>query len=248
MALMAELHLADTPDEAFAAMASFIEQSAREGSTHRGRFTIALSGGSTPRGLYQLLASPAYSGRMDWDRWHIFWSDERCVPPDHRDSNYRMAKESLLDHVSVPASHIHRMEGEKDPQSAAEEYESLVRKMFQSSEPSFDLVLLGIGEDGHTASLFPGTAALTTRDRLVVDNWVPILQAHRITFTLPLINAARVVAFLDTSESKAEVLQRVLEPDDGDSLLPAAMVKPATGAVHWFHTKNAAGKLKPIEA
>ena len=248
MALMAELHLADTPDHAFATMASFVELLAGECSTHRGRFTIALSGGSTPRGLYQLLASPAYSGRMDWGRWHIFWSDERCFPPDHPDSNYRMAKEALLDYVSVPASHIHRMPGEKHPQSAAEEYESLVREMFQSSVPSFDLVLLGIGEDGHTASLFPGTAALTTRDRLVVDNWVPMLHAHRITFTLPLINAARVVTFLDTSKSKAEVLQRVLEPAEGDSLLPAAMVQPAAGAVHWFLTNNAAGKLKRIEA
>ena len=203
---MADLHLSSTTEEAFKSLATFIGDLAGKCAAQRGQFTIALSGGSTPRGLYRLLASSAYAPRLDWDRWHIFWSDERCVPPDHQDSNYRLAKEALLDHISVPDNHIHRMKGEAVPQKTAEEYETQIRGVLQSSVPSFDLVLLGIGEDGHTASLFPGTVALTTKDRLVVDNWVPVLQTHRITFTLSLINAARVVAFLDTNESKADIL------------------------------------------
>ena len=242
-----DLHLSSTTEDAFKTLATFIGDLAGECSAQRGQFTIALSGGSTPRGLYQLLASPAFAGRLDWDRWHIFWSDERCVPPDHQDSNYRMAKEVFLDQISVSDEHIHRMQGEVVPQKAAEEYEILVQEIFQSSAPSFDLVLLGIGEDGHTASLFPGTMALTVKDKLVVDNWVPVLQSHRITFTLPLINSARIVAFLDTNESKADILQRVLEPDEEDGLLPAALVQPSPGAVHWFLTRNAARLLKRFE-
>lgn len=194
-------------------MARFVADLAKERSAARGQFTIALSGGSTPRPLYQALASPPYASEMEWERWHVFWSDERCVPANHEDSNYRMARTALLDHVGIPDSQVHRMRGEGIPRAAAKEYESAVKDVLQSVAPSFDLILLGLGDDGHTASLFPGTEALREQDRLVVDNWVPDLQVHRITFTLPLINAARVVAFLDADETKAEVLRQVLEPD-----------------------------------
>ena len=240
---MAELHVVHTTEEAAQANATFVAALAEECLRTQDRFTIALSGGSTPRRLYQVLASPPYDEEMAWDRWHIFWGDERCVPPDHEDSNFRMAKEALLDHISIPLAQVYRMRGEIEPEEAAEEYETAVLDGFQTPAPSFDLILLGVGDDGHTASLFPGTLALQEKHKLVVSNWSPSLQVHRITFTLPLINAARVVAFLDTDESKAEVLRRVLEPAPREGVLPAAMIRPTDGTVHWFLTKEAAGLL-----
>ncbi len=180
---------------------------------------------------------------MAWDRWQVFWSDERCVPPDRQDSNYRMAREELLDHVGIPDTNVHRMRGEDDPHEAAQAYEAVVSEVFQSAAPSFDLILLGIGDDGHTASFFPGTGALGEQNRLVADNWVPDLQVHRITFTLPLINAAKVVAFLDTDETKAGVLRQVLEPTPGEDMPPAGLLRPLKGVVHWFLTKAAAERL-----
>ena len=240
---MAELHVLPTTEAAAQAKAQFVAALAEECSASRGRFTIALSGGSTPRRLYEVLASPPYSKEMAWDRWQVFWSDERCVPPDHQESNYRMAREELLDHVAIPDTNVHRMRGEDDPAAAAQAYEAVVGQVFQSPAPSFDLILLGIGDDGHTASLFPGTLALGEQDRLVADNWVPDLQVHRITFTLPLINAAKVVAFLDTDETKAGVLRQVLEPAPGEDMPPAGLVRPSPGVVHWFLTTAAAGQL-----
>jgi 6-phosphogluconolactonase len=223
---MAELHISSTAEEASQTAARFVAGLAQQNFAARGRFTIALSGGSTPSRLYQLLASSPFSEGPVWERWHVFWGDERCVPPDHDESNYRMARDALLDRIPVPVAHVHRMRGEAVPREAAEEYEAMLRDVFREPMPCFDLILLGIGSDGHTASLFPGTRALGEKDRLVVDNWVPELQAHRITFTPPLINAARVVAFLDTDESKAGVLRQVLEPAPGEDMPPAARVRP----------------------
>ncbi len=240
---MAELHVRATTEEAAQLKAQFVADLAKDCLAAQGQFTIALSGGSTPRRLYQVLAAPPYASEMDWERWYVFWSDERCVPPDHEDSNYRMAREELLDHVAIPDANVHRMRGEVDPLEAAQAYEAVVREVFQSPAPSFDLILLGIGDDGHTASLFPGTEALGEQDRLVVDNWAPDLQVHRITFTLPLINAAKVVAFLDTDETKAGVLRQVLEPAPGEEMPPAGLVRPSKGVVHWFLTKAAAERL-----
>ncbi len=154
-----------------------------------------------------------------------------------------MAKELLLDHVPVPAANVHRMQGEGIPHVAAQEYEKLLKGVFRSPEPVFDLILLGIGDDGHTASLFPGTLALAESSKLVLHNWVPDQQAHRITFTLPLINSARMIAFLATDESKAEVLRRVLEPVPGEPVLPATLVRPSSNAVHWFLTPDSARLL-----
>ena len=240
---MPELHVSATIEEVSQASASFVADLAQQCAAVQGRFTIALSGGSTPRLLYRLLASPPLVDGMAWDCWQVFWSDERCVPPGHQDSNYRMAKGELLEHVAIPDTNIHRIRGEDDPQKAAQAYEAVIRRVFQSQAPSFDLILLGIGDDGHTASLFPSTEALGEQDRLVVDNWVPDLQVHRITFTLPLINAAKVVAFLNTDRTKAAVFQQVLEPAPGDEVPPAGLVRPSPGVVHWFLTIEAAGRL-----
>ena len=241
---MAELHVLPTTEVAAQAKAQFVAALAKECLTGHGRFTIALSGGSTPRRLYKILASSPYSKEMEWDRWQVFWSDERCVPPGHQDSNYRMAREELLDHVAIPDTNVHRMRGENDPHEAAQAYEAVVREVFQSRTPSFDLILLGIGNDGHTASLFPGTEALGEQERLVVENWAPDLQMHRITFTLPLINAAKMVAFLDTDETKSGVLRQVLEPKPGEKMPPAGLVQPSPGVVHWFLTTAAAERLR----
>ena len=241
---MPELHVLPTPEEAAVAAAAFVAKLADEHGSAAGRFTIALSGGSTPRLLYQALACDPYAPRMAWDRWRVFWSDERCLPPDHDESNYRMAREALLDRVCIPAQQIHRMRGEIEPEEAAAAYGNVVVDTFGNTSPSFDLILLGIGEDGHTASLFPGTEALRERRKLVVANWAPHLQAHRITFTVPLINMAKNIVFLATDESKAEVLWNVLEPAQGEDTLPAAMVRPAQGIIQWFVTRDAAGLLK----
>ena len=237
------LHVLPSADEAAQAAADWMAALAAEQAQSHGCFTIALSGGSTPRRLLQLLAAPPHAARVAWDRWHVFWSDERCVPPDHQDSNYRMAREALLDHVAIPEDLVHRMRGEAEPKEAARAYESEVRRALQASRGSFDLVMLGLGEDGHVASLFPGTKALTERRRLVTANWAPLLQAHRLTFTLPLINAARNVMLLVTDDAKAEVVRLVLE-EDADPPLPAALVRPQGGQVHWFLTQGAAAMLK----
>ena len=245
---LAELQVLPTVEALSQAAARFIAELARERIQAQGRFTIALSGGSTPHHLYQVLASPEYAQSIAWDRWHVFWSDERCVPPDHKDSNYRMAREALLDHVPLPPNQVHRMRGEATPQDAAEEYEKELRQLFQPSEPVLDLVLLGIGEDGHTASLFPGTDALREERRLVVANRVAQINTHRITFTLPLINMANAIAFLVSGAPKAQALRQVVEPGSNEDPLPAGLVRPGTGSVHWFLDNDASSRLEKVSA
>ena len=240
---MPELHVLPTVEDTMKAAAEFISALTEKRIRAQDYFTIALSGGTTPRGLYRLLASPPYMERIAWERWQVFWGDERCVPPEHEDSNYRMAREALLGHVPIPADRIYRIRGETPPEEAAMEYEERLREVFQSPSPVFDLILLGIGGDGHIASLFPNTDALQEKRRQVVANWVPELQSHRITFTLPLINKARVVAFLVTEESKAGVLREVLQPSSQAQMRPAALVSPASGIAHWFLTGAAASHL-----
>lgn len=243
MRTRARLNVFASPEQMAEAAAELVLGQADASIAAGRRFMIALSGGSTPQGLYRALASPSNVQRVAWDSWLIFWSDERCIPPDHVESNYRMAKEALLDLVAVPAAHIHRIRGEDSPETAAEQYDESLRQVFRASLPVFDLILLGLGEDGHTASLFPGTAALDEKRRLVVANWVPQISAHRITFTLPLINAARRVVFLVSEESKAAALQQVLNSNPALAVLPAARVRPASGELHWFVTRDAASLL-----
>ena len=164
--------------------AAFIAGLAAESIAARGRFTIALSGGSTPRPIYARLAAADHAARIDWGKVHVFFSDERCVPPDDAASNYRMAREALLDHVPLPPANVHRMRGEEDPALAALAYEQDLQGLFRTSAaPAFDLICLGMGDDGHTASLFPGTAALRERERWVVAQYVAVARAWRVTFT-----------------------------------------------------------------
>jgi 6-phosphogluconolactonase len=206
---------------------------AAEAITARGRFSIGLSGGSTPRALYTLLAAPEFAARVDWPNVHVFWGDERCVPPDHPDSNALMAREAWLNHVAIPASQIHRMRGESDPDQAAADYEQVLRAYFAQG-PRFDLLLLGMGDDGHTASLFPSTAALHETSRWVAPNYVEKLNTWRITLTPPAINSAANVRFLIAGESKAAVLRDVLRGPYQPEQYPSQLVRPASGRLVWM--------------
>jgi 6-phosphogluconolactonase len=210
--------------------------------------SVALSGGSTPRVLYELLADPSapFREQIAWDETHFFFSDERHVPPDHPESNYRMVNEAMFSRVPVPAQNVHRIAGERSfADNAATAYESDLRKFFGEAIPPFDLILLGLGEDGHTASLFPHSPALNERGRLVVAPWVEKLGAYRITLTLPVLNNGRSVVFLVTGGSKATILGEVIneadkKPDKRPNLYPAQAISPTNGAVSWLVDKAAA--------
>lgn len=211
----------------------------------RGAFSVALSGGSTPRRVYELLASDDYCTQVNWPSVHIFFGDERTVPPEHPDSNYRMANEALLSRVRLPAENIHRMEGVGDAAANASRYESGLRAFFGDvSWPRFDLVMLGMGDDGHTASLFPGSAALAEEQGWVVANWVEKFQTWRITLTAPAINNARRVLFLVTGASKAERLREVLKGERDPHRLPSQLIQPHDGTLEWFVDRAAAAKLE----
>jgi len=223
---------------------------AQETTASDARFNVALSGGSTPKALYLLLASEEFRQKIPWAKVHLFWGDERCVPPDHADSNYRMVRESLLARVPIPEQNIHRMLGEdKDPAVAASKYEATLRKAFglaPSQFPCFNLVLLGMGEDGHTASLFPHTMALSERERLVVANYVEKLSTHRLTLTLPAINHAAQVIFLISGDSKAAILREVLEGQENSQRLPSQSIRPLAGKLLYIVDKAAARELSHV--
>jgi 6-phosphogluconolactonase len=208
----------------------------------RGSFRVALSGGSTPRALYETLSRPPFRGQIDWGRARIFFVDERCVPPDHERSNYRLVKERLIDPLRLPAENVFRMRGEEDPPRAARAYEELLENEFGRADrtPRFDFVLLGLGSDGHTASLFPGTRAVGEKRRRVVANWIPKLSEWRLTLTLPVVNAARSAIFLVTGSEKATVVSTVLRMKRGVSTLPASLVRPRRGSLIWILDEAAA--------
>jgi 6-phosphogluconolactonase len=194
--------------------------------------------------VYQLLAAPAFRGRVRWTDIHFFWGDERHVSPDHADSNYRMAVEAMLSKVPVPPANVHRIRGElPDADRSAREYEDAIRSCVEGEPiPRFDLIHLGVGTDGHTASLFPGTPALEEPQRLCVANWVPRLNTHRITLTLPVLNAARAVVFIATGLEKAPIVQRVLHDSTEPVPLPAQLIRPADGELWWMLDRAAAGE------
>lgn len=215
----------------------------------RGLYTVALSGGSTPRAIYELLASHAWRERTPWRATHLFWGDERHVPPDDKESNYRMADEAMIAHVPIPPGNVHRIKAElPDANEAADEYEKELRRGFRlndmSARPRFDLIFLGIGDDGHTASLFPDTAALNEKTRLVVANRVEKLSTERITLTFPVLDAAANVIFLVSGEEKAKTLRAILTGDDAH--LPAQNVRPTNGKLLWL-VDRAAASLLPQE-
>ncbi len=215
-------------------------------------FTVVLSGGSTPKRLYSTLAGEPWRSKLPWSKMHFFWSDERQVPPDHPDSNYCMAHEALLSKVPVTTANIHRIRGEEnDPVQAAKSYEQDLHEFFHSAAaalPRFDLVLLGLGPDGHTASLFPATTALSEREHLVVANWVEKLNAWRLTLTLPILNNAANVMFLVSGPEKRDILRAVLEDSRTREYreYPAQLVQPTAGRLLWLVDNGAAASLGPV--
>jgi 6-phosphogluconolactonase len=222
---------------------------AAQAVAERGVFSIALSGGSTPAELYRRLASPPAVERVNWPAVQVFFGDERCVPPGHPESNYGMVRRTLLEGAPVPNENVHRMAGELPPAVAATMYEDELRAVFRiphDAVPRFDLILLGMGPDGHTASLFPGTAALHEWQRLVVANHVPQLNTDRLTLTFPVLNNGRQVAFLVTGADKAEALAGVLEGPPTPDRYPAQAVRPTDGRLVWLMDKAAAAKLSQI--
>src|SRR5216684_3563029 len=226
MSTSVEIRKLTTPQELFEAAAEDVVHTANQAVAERGRFTVALAGGSTPRNLYNLLATNARTS-LPWDRMFFFWSDERHVPPTHPDSNYRMADEAMLSKIPVPASNVFRVPTENpDAPAAAEAYEQTLRKFFALEPgqfPRFDLILLGMGPDGHTASLFPGSAGLQEKSRLVIANWVDKLKTSRLTLTLPVLNAARCVVFLVSGTDKAPALHAVLEGEASGEQYPSKL-------------------------
>lgn len=217
---------------------------AQKAIEERGRFMVALSGGDTPRRTYELLAQSEFGGRIDWAGTHIFWGDERCVPPTDSRSNERMAREALLDHVPVPESRIHPMRCAESPAESALVYENLLHRYFDGHSRSFDLVLLGLGKNGHTASLFPHTPVLKERTRWVREVFVAEQGLYRLTLTPPAINSAATVVFVVSGGAKAETLKAVAEGTGDPDDLPALLIRPEGGGVlRWLAEKDAAARL-----
>jgi 6-phosphogluconolactonase len=235
-----------------AAAAEYFAAAVSEAVETRGVARVAISGGTTPKAMFALLAdrSAPYFARVPWAKLHLFWVDERCVPPTDKDSNYRMTKEAMLENVPLPAAQIHRIEGELEPGEAATRYEAAIRAEFgldRSGNPVFDLMLLGMGEDGHTASLFPHTEALFELGRIAVANHVAQKVTWRITLTWPVINRAREVAFLVEGTAKAQVVRDVFLGVYDPEEKPAQLIRPTSGRLDLLLDAAAAGMLTGAE-
>jgi 6-phosphogluconolactonase len=236
-----------TIEELYVAAANEVVQVVMGCRTEGRECFVALAGGSTPRGLYQLLTGEPYRSQLSWKHLRVFWGDERTVPPDHQDSNFRMAEEALLSHVPVPAKQVFRIEGELPAGEAAARYEAVLREQFRLSPgefPKFDLILLGMGPDGHTASLFPGTSVVAESHKLVAAPWVEKFHTHRVTLTPPVLNAAKHVVVLVSGRDKATALQAVLEGPSEPARYPAQVLNPTAGHMVWLVNQDAAGLLR----
>lgn len=229
------------------AAAEFIQTSALAAIATRGRFILCLSGGNTPKAAYRWLSQSPFRDSIPWKQVHVFWGDERCIPLDDPQNHYRMATETFLSKVAIPNENIHRMRGESpDPHAAAREYEATLSEFFclrPGAKPDFDLIILGLGTDGHTASLYPGTAGLLEKTRLTVAHYVPQREGYRLTLTLPVINAARSALFLVSGPEKAWAVQAVLANENSPKPLPSQLVRRCSGAITWLIDRAAAGEL-----
>ncbi|HJS28633.1 MAG TPA: 6-phosphogluconolactonase [Anaerolineales bacterium] len=240
---MPEIQVFESPEALYTGAAEEIARSAEAATLQKGRFSIALSGGSTPRGVYERLAESQCEQSLPWKETHFFWGDERHVPPEHPESNFGIAWEALLSKVAVPSRNIHRIPAEvEDPLRAAKLYEDDLLQFFRyppGGWPRFDLILLGVGTDGHTASLFPGTEALSVDDRSVAPNWVESLASWRITLTLPAINHAERVIVLAAGGEKAGILRKALREPGGETPLPIQRVRPLSEGLVWMVDREA---------
>lgn len=242
------LRIMPTPESLAESAATALIEAGESALQLRDRFSLALSGGSSPRILFELLGTGSYQSWEGWQRTHIFWSDERAVEPGDPDSNYYLAKETLLDHIAVPAEQIHRLRGEAENlELEARRYEAILDNWRDGGKtPRLDFLLLGLGADGHTASLFPGSPVLSERDAWVSSAPGPPPHPMRLTFTFPILNAGRLVAFFATGSGKSEAVARVLEGTEGVQMMPAAGVRPVQGQVIWFLDEKATTKLGTI--
>jgi 6-phosphogluconolactonase len=230
-----EVRVLPDPSEAAEAAARELVAAFSDSLADHGRFRVAFSGGSTPKLLFDRLAQDTFRTLVDWTRARVFFVDERCVPPGDARSNYRLAKEHLLDPLRVPPENVFRMRGEEEPRRAAGEYEALLEREFEPDvPPRFDYVLLGLGTDGHTASLFPGTKALEETRRCAVENYVPKLGEWRLTLTLPVLNAARRAVFLVVGKEKRDAVAAVVRTERSRADLPASLVRPDRGSLVWI--------------
>ena len=237
------LNISKTPDEVLTALAEYFVARAAQAIERRGRFAVALSGGSSPKQLYELLASPAYRPRVAWEQAYFFFGDERNVPQTSPDSNYLMAKKALFDPLGVRPSQVFDIDTALKPAEAAAQYCVDIEEFFGEKKAKFDLVLLGLGDNAHTASLFPHTPVLHDKTVGVKEVWLPEQQVFRITLTAPLINQARAVAFLVYGAGKAEAVQQILEQDRDIEQYPAQLIEPSSGELEWFLDEAAAKDL-----
>jgi 6-phosphogluconolactonase len=238
------LHIYSNVDVLLTSLADFIVKRAKETILDEGRFSFVLSGGSSPKKLFELLASPGYRNQVEWEKIFFFFGDERYVPADHADSNFLMAKKAFLDNLNISPGQIFRVNTSLAPAGAASAYENDIRAYFGSKSISFDFVLLGLGDNSHTASLFPHTAVLHEKDALVKEEYIEEVKMYRITLTAPLINQAKCVAFLVYGGGKAEAVRHILEDDANVDEYPAQLINPKTGELHWFLDEPAASKIK----
>jgi len=239
------IHRYTTPDKASEAVANFVVEVAQKSIQEREKFTVALSGGSSPKPLYNLLASDRFRDQISWKKTYIFWGDERFVPPDDPENNARMARETLLDHVPVPSNQIFPIPTDGRPQEAAERYASTIASVFDDTAgfPRFDLILLGLGENGHTASLFPHTTVLEEHKKWTDTIYLDDKDQSRITLTAPVINQAKNIAFLVFGEKKANILSKVIEGPRNPQQWPAQLISPSSGSLHWYIDEAAGREL-----
>lgn len=238
------LHVMDGADVLLKTLADLIVDNSRQAIAKRGKFSLVLSGGSSPKKLYELLASQTYRDQIAWPRVYFFFGDERYVPADHPDSNYRMARLALFEPLGIIPGQVFRMNTDLDPEAAATAYENDIRAFFGDKPAHFDLILLGLGDNSHTASLFPHTPVLHEKSALVKSCYIDEVKMFRITLTAPCINQGSTIAFLVFGESKKEAVKHILADIDDIDQYPAQLIKPAHGQIHWFLDKPAASLLQ----
>ena len=238
------LHIYSNVDALLSSLADFVVEKAKQAIQNDGRFSFVLSGGSSPKKLFELLASQGYRDKIEWDKVFFFFGDERYVPSDHVDSNFLMAKKTLFDSVNISPGQIFKINTSLPPAGSASAYENDIRAYFGSRSLSFDLVLLGLGDNSHTASLFPHTKVLHEKDALVKEEFIEEVKMYRITLTAPLINKAKQIAFLVYGPGKAEAVRHILEDKHNIEEYPAQLIHPQTGELHWFLDESAAKNLK----
>lgn len=241
---MARIEIVPTKDELIQQAIEIFIRAANDAIKERGVFSVALSGGGTPRPVYEALGDPAHRGRVDWAKVHLFWGDERHVPPTDAQSNYRMVKEALLDQIDIPTANVHRVPAEMEVRMAAFQYEEDLRQFFSGEWPRFDFVFLGMGGDGHTASLFPGSAALNEEHRWFVANYAESMASWRLTLSAPAINAARLILVMVAGEGKAARLKAVLDGPHAPYEMPIQIIAPENGEMIWLVDEAAAGEIK----